>query len=206
MTVIAAVEAYRICGYESTLRCFYDLKEDIEKFVAANQQDDKKDEDGNGTADIAELGAQQLVTRKTLLFLRTVDPRRVTDALTGISSGFMAVVATLKLQFAKAITLGTSIATMLEKPVDRYCLPILESALPPEYRRWAAPVVSYTLKSIAISVAWFIQRIISSVHAGIRGGMMFSRNIIDYLNEMGYLNLKNEDSYLDETLGYCESI
>ena len=47
-------------------------------------QDNQKDADGNGVADVNELDPQQLATRKTLLFLKSVDPQRMTAALAGI--------------------------------------------------------------------------------------------------------------------------
>jgi hypothetical protein len=36
-----------------------------------------------------------------------------------------------------------------------------------------------------------------------RGGLMFSRNIIEYLTEMKYINLKHEDTMIDEFAGYA---
>lgn len=109
VTLIAAVEAYRMCGYETTLKCCKDLYEEFEKVIVANAEDNKKDEDGDGVADVNQISAQQLATRKTLLFLKTVDPKLITIAISGVTSGFLAVTATLKLQFAKAITLGNAI-------------------------------------------------------------------------------------------------
>ena len=73
-----------------------------------------------------QISQQELITRKTMLFLKTVDPKRLTVAISGLNSGFLAVIATLKLQFAKAITLGNAIGEMLEKPAMRFVLPALE--------------------------------------------------------------------------------
>lgn len=119
VTLIAAVEAYRMCGYETSVRCVTDIYEDFEKFIEANKEDDNKDEDHNGKPDILEMSKQELVTRKTLLFLKTVDPKKLTDAIVGLNSGFLAVVATLKLQFAKAIALGNAIGGIIEKPAKK---------------------------------------------------------------------------------------
>jgi hypothetical protein len=51
--------------------------------------------------DVLQADKKQLVVRKTLLFLKTVDPKRFQEAISGLTAGFLAVSATLKLQFAK---------------------------------------------------------------------------------------------------------
>jgi len=102
--------------------------------------------------------------------------------------------------------LGQAIGSVVEKPANRYAVPILHALLPEDYKKWAQPLISYGVKSIAISIAWFVQRIISSVHSAIRGGHMFSKNVLDYLNKMGYLQIKNEDTYLDEIVGYAVAV
>jgi hypothetical protein len=35
---------------------------------------------------------------------------------------------------------------------------------------------------------------------------MFSKNVLEYLNKMGYLQIKNEDTYLDEIVGYAVAV
>jgi len=184
MTLIAAAEAYRMVGWETQVKCIRELSEDFTRFLAANKQDDSVDADGDGVADTSQISKSDLMTRKTLLFLKTVDPKRLSEALGGLQSGFLAVVATLKLQFAKAITLGTAIGDILMKPANSYVVPVVERVLPDEYRKWAGPIVSYLIKSFAISTAWFLQRIISAFHSAMRGGTMFSRNVLEYLDRM----------------------
>jgi hypothetical protein len=35
-----------------------------------------------------------------------------------------------------------------------------------------------------------------------RGGVMFARNILTYLDEMKYVSINHEETYLDEIVGY----
>jgi len=202
LTLIAAVEAYRMCGYETTLKCINNLVEDFTKVIEVNKKDDVTDADGDGIPDVLQVSSKALLKRKTLLFLKTIDPKRITDALSGINAGLLAVVATLKLEFAKTITLGNAIASIVEEPAFKYLLPRVEGALPPDYKKWASPVISYSIKSMAISLAWTLQRIISAFHSAIRGGLMFSRNILHYLSEMNYVKIKHEETYIDEIVGF----
>lgn len=202
VTLIAAAESYRLTGYESSLKCINDLKEDYIAFEKANKADDMKDDDNDGVADVNQIDTDKLIQRKTFLFLKTVNPKRLSDAFTGLNTAFFAVVATLKLQFAKAITLGHVLGSIIERPICTHFVPILELGLEDEYKKWALPLVSYAVKSIAISFAWFLQRILSSIHSAVRGGHMFSRNILEYLSIMGYVNINHNNTNLDEIVGY----
>jgi len=152
---------------------------------------------------VKQIDKAQLVQRKGLLFLKTVDPVRIGDALGGLQSGLLAVVATLKMQFCKAITLGTALGEIVLKPVLKYVLPVLEGVLPDEYRKWAKPSLAYSVKCAAVSFAWFVQRIISAFHSAMRGGHLFSQNILEYLDHMGYYKVDVKATQLDEVLGYA---
>ncbi len=202
MTIIAACEAYRLIGLDSQLKFVRDLKVDFAKFLEANKDDDQVDVNNDGVADVKQIDKTALVQRKFLLFLKTVDPVRVGDALAGLQSGFLAVVATLKMQFCKAITLGSALGEIVLKPANKYVLPVLEGVLPETYKKWAKPTISYTVKCLAVSFAWFIQRIISAFHSAVRGGHMFTQNILEYLNHMGYYQLDANSTQIDEMMGY----
>lgn len=175
---------------------------DFEKVAEANAKDDAKDDDNDGIADVLQISPTELATRKSLLFIRTVDPVRFSGALSGIQTGFMVVVATLKVQFVKAIALGSSIAEILDVPAERFGVPALEIILPADYKRWAGPVVRYSVKSVSVSIAWFLARVISAFHSALKGGVMASRNILDYVDTMGYYKINHEDTYIDEIAGY----
>ena len=201
LTLIAAVEAYKMCSHETMVKCVQDLTTDFTTFYEANKKDDALDADGNGIADATEASAQVLATRKTLLFLKTVEPKRVTDALAGINAGMLAIVATLKLEFAKSITLGNSIALIVEPTAVAYVVPGLKVALTKDYEKWAEPLVTYTIKSIAVSVAWLVQRVVSAFHSAIRGAHMFTTNVLEYLTSQGYMSNEQQSVLLLKTFG-----
>ena len=199
-TLIAAVEAYRMCSHDQIDKCVKDLITDFNAFCVANKDDDKVDADKDGIADVKEISGKELATRKTILFLKTVDPKRVTDALAGLNTGLFAIVATLKLEFIKSITLGNSISTIVEPHAKKFIVPSLKIALTKDYEKWAEPVVTYTVKSVAVSIAWFIQRVVSAFHSAIRGSHMFANNILEYLTIMGYLQKTQREAMLLDTI------
>jgi len=203
MTLIAAIEAYRMVGWEHQMLLFRTLSEDFQKFAVASRQDDQLDLNNDGIADVQQISGRELTQRKTLLFLKTVDPKRVTDCIAGMQAGFLAVIATLKLEFAKAITLGNAIGHVAEKPTQTFIVPVFQSLLPADYQRWAEPLTGYVVKGCIIGIAWFIQRIISACHSAIRGGTMCARNVLEYLDRMNYVHIRAEETMIDEIDGYA---
>lgn len=202
MTLIAAIEAYRIAGWETQAALLAELSRDMSAFIKASLEDDKVDADGDGIPDVQQVSVQDVAQRKALLFLKTVDPRRFGEVIGGLQSGLFAVVATLKLEFAKAVTLGTVIQRMLQKPTDAYIVPLIEAQLPADYRHWASELCTWAVKAVTISIAFTIQRVISAYYSAMRGGLMFSRNLLEYLDKMGLLSVRAEDTIMDEVAGY----
>lgn len=153
-----------------------------------------------------ELNGADTIASRALFFLQNVDPNRFTNAIIGLNTGFVAVIATLKVQFAKTITLGASLSKIIEGPIKLILLPILTIILPPPYKKWNDIILTYLIKSFAISIAWTLKRIISSFHSSIRGGLMFSKNIIEYIHTMGiiqkYSFLNSNIQYFDKIIGY----
>jgi hypothetical protein len=47
-----------------------------------------------------------------------------------------------------------------------------------------------------------VQRILSAFHSAIRGGLMFARNILEYLSVMKIVEINHEETMLDEAVGY----
>ena len=68
--------------------------------------------------------------RKMFLVIKTCDPREIDDALVGLYTSWISVVCTLKIQFARTITLALSIADFLEKPCDKFLAPAIIILIP----------------------------------------------------------------------------
>jgi len=204
-TLIAAAEAYRMCGYQTSLTAIQDITKDMSNFIAASKEDDKKDADGDGIADVKQISSSELASRKANLFLLTVQPERLVMAFGGLQSGMLAVVATLKLKFVMAVTLGSAIAEMTERVTNVYLLKTLTQATPIEYRQWVKPTLHVVIRTIAVSIAWAVQRVISAYHSAVRGGTMASRNLYFYLKSMGYVKyeIDFDNTIADEVVGYA---
>lgn len=201
--VVAAAETFYMTGYKNTEEMYYKIKEEMDHIMDANEKDNKIDADNNGKADILEMSIAEVAQRKFLLFLRTCrDPDMIMSLIPNLIACFISVIAVLKVQFAKVIALGHQIGESLRKPACYLFVPTLAQVVPHDYQKWISPSIEIVCKCIAISIAWFIQRIISSVQSAIRGGLMFSRNILNFAKKQGYFPSYNEDDYLDEILGW----
>ena len=162
-------------------------------------EENKKDDDDTNI----KIEEKQNPSHKFFVFMKSIHPDRFTAAVEALYSGFLAVIATLRLQFAKAITLGSSLGTIAEKPLNVHVVPLMEAKMPNAYSKWAKPIVHYGVKLGAIWLAFFLQKILYSVHAAVRGGVMISRNCMEYLSVMNFIpkSIDHEETLLDEIVG-----
>ena len=107
---IAAIEAFRTMGWERAYTDFAHLKRQAEKVQQQSEKDDEIDDDGDGVPDVAQISSAELVRRKFYLTLETIDePHRIQSAIANVWAACLAVLATLRIQFAAttAMALGT---------------------------------------------------------------------------------------------------
>ena len=109
---------------------------------------------------------------------------------------------TLRIEFAKTITLGVLMAQCVEYPVLKYVLPIVTPLAPKEVQHWGPTAVSAATKAAAVWFAWTLQVYVSAVQSAMRGGLLFSRGLMAYANKTGRLQLRADDSLVDEFVGY----
>ena len=185
---IAAVEAFMLVGWATTRSALEDVYEDILLIREASDQDDKqlKEKVPHGAIPSAEY-----IQRKARLAVLAVrDPEKLSTAVGGLYAGWIAVQGTLRLEFAKTVTLGMSIAAMLDRPALRYGLPILTHACPSEYHRWLPTIIRAFSKSIAVGLAWYLAVAISAFQSALRGGLMFSRALSRWARKRGLMDVE----------------
>lgn len=173
------MEAYRISGWTRTRKCLKDLYYNYLRVRAADKYDDEllhQDMDQNGTPDLEDMSDEQYVMHKVALILRIVQPQQVFDAVSGISLGFFAVLATLKVKFAKTVTLGNAMGGMFESLANRVLLDELRR-LAGDYRKWVAPLIQYACRWLGMCVAWTLQRALVAMHSCVRGAYLVIRGI-----------------------------
>jgi hypothetical protein len=201
-TSIAAVEAFMMTGGETARSAVLQIHEEVCAVLALNTEDDEKDEDGDGIADTQQLDGSALFRRKALLVAGAVkDPERLVAAVGGVYAGWIAVQATLRLRFAKTITLGVSLSNMFNRTMLRLVAPIVAPLMPMEVRHWVPTLLKILSKALAVAVVWRLQQVSSALQSAVRGGFLVTRGLLAWANAQGLLSLSAEDSLLDEALG-----
>mmetsp|Transcript_53999 Transcript_53999/g.150177 ORF Transcript_53999/g.150177 Transcript_53999/m.150177 type:complete len:469 (-) Transcript_53999:112-1518(-) len=199
---IAAAEAWMLCGGTKAVEALKDLYTESVKALVATKKDDGVDANNDGIPDVDQIGSQELLVRKVSLVAKTIDPAKVNAAVGCLFTGWLGVLATLQIRFARTITLGQVIGDCLYK-VASHAEPLINSFVPEEYHKWTEVAVRWACKVTAISVAWWIERVISAFHSAIRGGLLFARHLLAFCNEKGYLKFEDHNkSYLDEMIGW----
>lgn len=200
---IAAYEAWSICGGTEAIAHIKILHAEFRKAKQASDVDDEIDEDGNGIPDVQELSsARSLVKRKAGVVMAAIDPREIMHATSGLWVGWIGVLAVLKVQFAKTVTLGACIGQVLYRTVSGLVEPTLTAMIPEDKQKWVPVVCECVCKAFAISIAWWVQRVISAFHSAVRGGLMFGRGIVNFLHEKGHIDFDDKATLVDEGVGY----
>merc|ERR1712037_898716 len=134
---------------------------------------------------------------------KTVNPQKFNDAVANIWTGWVGVLAVLKIQFAKTVTLGNAIGDKIYVSANQYVEPSVMAMVPEDYKQWVPVCLKWVCKSVAISIAWWIQRVLSAFHSAIRGGLLFGRQVVNYAHENGYIGKSANETYTDEVIGWC---
>jgi len=202
VTTIACVEAFRIAGWDRFKKCMIQLYESYKDFKKKSDEDDTRDDDNDGIPDVQQIDSKELVTRKLKLFLISTSPANFQDALSGIYTGLVSVFATLRLQFARTITLGSTIGEMISPHAIKFLHPILGAIIPVDYHKWIDVVITYAARSVGVTIAWSLNRIVATVHSAMRGAQIFCDAFARYTAKRGYLHLST--GYWDEVfVGVC---
>lgn len=90
---------------------------------------------------------------------------------------------------------------------DRFITPVLQKLTPDDYDKWVPVVVSWTCKSMAMSIAWKVQSVITGVSSSLKGGLVMATATClacQYrgITLFGLMATDTEKSSVDETLSY----
>ena len=114
VAAIAAVEAWRHMGWQRSYADARHVWDETQGVVRASLRDDMVDDDKNGIADVDEMTPAMLAQRKVTLAMTTVsDPDKLANSVGALWGAYLAVLATLRLEFARVVALALGIAEMV---------------------------------------------------------------------------------------------
>ena len=110
----------------------------LQEVNEASAKDDDQDKDGDGVADVDQISPDELLKRKiTIAMMAIKEPNTVQTAIGSLWSAYLAVLATLKLQFARTTAIALGIADMVKFPITRALAPLLSQGLGKDLGHWA---------------------------------------------------------------------
>jgi hypothetical protein len=207
-TLFAAIQAAKHSGLKILTESLATIGSEAMIVLEESKKDDEKDDDGDGVKDVEQISNKQLMLRKVNLVMTKVNPRKVDDAMSAMYHVWISVLAVLSLKFARTISLALTISNFIRQPIDRFVAPTIAMAIPKGYKRWTPVVLGWIAKSVGMSIAWSIQRVISAVTSAMEGGLIMSRSIMKFLHKRGWtlwglIPANHEDTYLDEVMSYA---
>lgn len=206
-TLFAALQAAEHGGRKTVMLALNDLADEAMIIIQESKKDDTVDKDGDGRQDVDQLSHASYVSRKTKLVLKKMNPEKIDKGLASMYGVWLSVAAVLSIQFARTISMALSISNFMQRPVDRFIAPTLNVAIPDEYEKWTPIVLSWAIKSIAVSIAWYIQSITSAFTSALAGGLMMAQATYNFcikheMNLFGWIPDDHTESNVDEFLSY----
>jgi len=202
LVAIAAIEAFKHSGGETITAALKDLYDEYVYLCDKNVEDDEEDLDNDGIADVLQIDKRDLMQRKMNLIFSNLNPDKLTSAIWGLYQGFLAVLMTVKFQFAQTVALAVSMAETSRPIVATMLVPILSRALPPDCEDWASAFVNYLCKTIALTLAWTLQKMLCAVQSAMQGGHIFSSNLIVFLSTKAGIEIDLDKTMFDEYVGW----
>ena len=143
---IAAVEAFRTMGWDRARADIETLGADIDRVQAANLEDDAKDDDGDGVADVDQVSPAELMQRKLFLIMHTIaEPGRIQSAIGSVYVALLAVLATLRMEFAASTAIALGIVDIVKFPAVRMLSSPVLSLVGVELKHWVNPIIEAAL-------------------------------------------------------------
>eukprot|EP01059_Diplonema_ambulator_P033816 TRINITY_DN724_c1_g1_i1.p1 TRINITY_DN724_c1_g1~~TRINITY_DN724_c1_g1_i1.p1 ORF type:complete len:464 (+),score=112.98 TRINITY_DN724_c1_g1_i1:38-1393(+) len=193
VTLIAAAEAFRLCGGTRTMRHLRELHRDYLRVRLATRKNQLLKPD-------TKLKPHDYVV---VAFKSVRDPQRLSASVSGVYTAVLAVFATLRMQFARTITLGSSIGDFIKTPVIRYTKPSLEYVIAdPDYIKWIPTLLEWLCRFIGVTIAWYAQRMNAALQSSLRGGSMCVKHAAQYLRSVKHIPTTQHDESIETGLGY----
>ena len=90
---------------------------------------------------------------------------------------------------------------------DRFIAPVLKKLTPDDYDKWVPVLLSWIAKAIAMSIAWYVQAIISGVSSSLKGGLVMASAAVHaaqyrQITMFGLIPAHAEKTLVDEVLAY----
>jgi hypothetical protein len=191
---IVAVRAFQHTGGKMMTRSWADLQITYREGMTTLRKDAELveffDRDGDGDVSITEVATMlyEAAVEKTedkkqkriqvfLAGMKCIDPQRLLDALGGLWTGVIAVLATLRSEVARYVTVGTQIGTGAAEVLQAKTGEKVVQAFP-QYVKWIEAGYKAAGVLLGILVAFILTRVIMALSSAIEGGKIASEFLL----------------------------
>ncbi|PXF48251.1 hypothetical protein BWQ96_01940 [Gracilariopsis chorda] len=187
MTLVACFEAAYQFGWQRIKKALQALYIEWSKARRALLKHSKIDDNRDGIADVKQMDATQLAMRRMVVLSRSVDPEQVSAALEGVCMATVAILATVRVRFGRALTIGTAIGDVLHDTLSGLSTRLLRYALSEEYEKWIPVLNRYGFRYVGVCMGWMMVRLVTALYAAMRGSVLLTRAVQSYLVRHGYV-------------------
>ena len=190
VTLLAAVEAYAVCGGAEATAAVRAVVADASAVLAAAAADEAKDAGAGGAAAVP---ASLLLRRKALLLARMTAPEAVNGCALKLWASYAGVLAVLKLRTARRLAMSLAVSDALAPVVARHAMPALDGATSPELRKWNATGLALGLKAAVLLAFLLFTTAADAMAAALRGGQLAARHGLALQQQRGLLKTAVDD-------------
>lgn len=184
---IAAIEAVRQMGGAQVYESLTFVMNEARAIKSASVADDSTDDDADGIADVDQIPTPELAKRKIAVAMKAVsEPARLQHAVAALWAAYIAVLATLRFEFARTTAMAMGFVEVIEYPIVRNVGPAVTKILGADLAHWAETLIDSVIRLVALIVAWYLRMIVTAFYSALRGGRLFADGLCDLIIEKGW--------------------
>eukprot|EP01083_Nonionella_stella_P269898 913537_1 len=187
----ACYMAIQLSGWEQIERSSICLLTSYQKSIKALEQDNAAmefiDVDRDGHISVSDLVLISLkaifgspedrafVLAKLKLIVVGVDPTEIMNAFQGLWQTAIAVMLTIRHQFARNIALGVSMGKIMAKSVLKHCKPLITKYSDDDTEKWWIFVIESFCRLFGIYLAFTLERGLYAFNSALKGSQMITQ-------------------------------
>ena len=205
---IMAIQAFNIAGASMIRSSLAQLRtsyyQAMEKLRSDPEAKAVFDANGDGVVELDEVGMAVLTSltneskekreksmKMVSICLRAIDPHRISEAFTGFIMGLMAVIATLRSNMAKCISVGAKIGEHITDLLKtRAQKPLYEKF--PQHKQWVDVGLQSSSTLIGVVFSLMLVKVVNAFNCALDGSRGLTNQLIRYAHSKGRLLSVNE--------------
>lgn len=187
---LAAAQAFRLTGGSEMVGALETIKVNVRAAQQAAEQDKNVSSDNK-------------MRRKLAVALGAVEPSELSNAVGSLWSGYLGVLAALRLKFARTTALAHSVGDSLRPAAAKFLGPTLLAVTPAERHKWVSPALNVFCKILGMTVAWKLGQTLSTLQSALIGGLLAARSGLVILREQEIVALDADKTMVDDVCGWC---